>query len=133
MAANLGNIAQAIYSAQSPAAATVETYGVKRRVKIIGVLEPELEVLGMLNVQTTVWFAVAASLFSLAVGIWVTAAYTKEPTPAGTVLTNSGAPLLLILAVIFAAMAGYALRKRHTTISRVFKESLPGEPPAAAD
>jgi hypothetical protein len=67
------------FSTESSRPATVETVGVHRVVKVVGVLETELDTLASLNAQATIWLSVATALASLAAGIWITAAYTEFP------------------------------------------------------
>lgn len=113
------------FSTDSARFASIETYGVRRRVKVIGVLESELDTLSALNAQAAVWLSVCTALASLAAGIWITAAFTDKPTPEGNVLAKTGAPIVLLLSVVFGGMSALAWWKRRSTRNRTLSESLP--------
>jgi hypothetical protein len=114
------------FATESPRAATVETYGVHRQVKVIGVLEYELQTVSELNAQATVWVSVATALISLAAGIGISAAYVDKLTPEGTVLLHFGAPVLCMLGLVCVGLAVHAWRSRVATVSRMLEESKPG-------
>ena len=114
----VGNI-----TTESPRGATVETYGVRRRVKVFGILDHEMETLSSLNAQATVFFSVAASLASSAYTISISAGFAEKLTSSGELLNRVAQPALYGLGVVFACLGLWAWRKRTSTMARIRKES----------
>lgn len=111
-------------SIESTRAATVETYGVRRRVRMVAILENELDTLTALTIQTSTWLAVALALASLAAGIWVSACFTDRLTAEGRILVYFAAPLMVVLALVCGGLSLVSWWKRRNALKRIFDESL---------
>jgi hypothetical protein len=110
-------------SAEIPRGATIETAYVERQVRAYAVLENEAESLSAMGGQATTFIAVATFSYSIAIGIWVTAAFAEKVTPEGTVLAHFGAPILLGLGVVFTVLTVMVRRSSGSTWDRIRKES----------
>ena len=114
-------------AANVPRGAMVHPFYVERDVKIVGVLENELDTVAYLNTQTTGFISAGSFLSALAFGIWTNAAFVAEKvlTPKGEILSFFVAPGLLGLALVCGLFAYFARRKRNETWERIKSESRP--------
>jgi len=110
-------------SASSSVGAIITMAYVGREVKTFGVLEPELQTLAFFNTLSTILFSLTSSFVSIAIGIWVTAAFTEKPTPAGELLVRVGAPVLCALALVALVLGLWALWSRHSTVKAIRERS----------
>jgi hypothetical protein len=115
--------AQPNYITPGGRGATITTAYVERQVKAYAVFETEVEALSSLNAQTTVFFSIAWSLLSFAVGIWTTAIFTDNLSPKALVASQMGAPLLVVLACVFFWLARSSGAKRLATIASIKQQS----------
>lgn len=113
---------QQVYS-DSARGATVRTTYVEREMKAWAVFDTEVEALSSLNTQATVFFSVASGLLSFAVGIWISAVFTEQLTPAGMLATSIAAPTLCVLALVFFGLAIGAWWKRRSTLAVIRQQS----------
>jgi hypothetical protein len=109
--------------APAPQGATINTTYVEREMKAFAVFEAEMQALASLNTQATIFFSVASGLLSFAVGIWTNAAFYERLSAAGLIATGYLAPLLLLLAAVFYALAIYASVKRTKTLRTIREQS----------
>ena len=111
-------------ASQNPLGATITTAYTGRIVKVIALLNSELETISSLNTQATIYISVASSLIALAAGVWVTAGFTPISAlpPAGILLMNIGAPVLVFLGIVFVALACLAFRSKRSLLSNLRME-----------
>jgi hypothetical protein len=105
------------------AGAVVTTTYVERQMKAYAVYEDEVNSLSYLNTQSTIFFAVSASFISFAVSIWINAIFYTDLTPAGQIASGYIAWMLLLIGIIFAALAAHAVRKRATAWRSIIRGS----------
>ena len=91
--------------------------------KVFGILESEVRIISMFNTLSTTFFSVSASLSSIAIGIWVHGSFVEKMTPEGTILAKFIAPVLCVVALIFAGLGIWARRSRGSTWDAIQKES----------
>lgn len=103
---------------------TVEPAYVARQVKVYGVLEGEVSTISLFNTLATFFFSAGFSFVSMAVGIWADAAYVDNPAPAGLVLSHSGAPLLIVVAIACFGLAGWAVWNKGSLWKKIREESI---------
>jgi membrane protein DedA with SNARE-associated domain len=103
--------------------ATVETVYVKRQIVAYAVFETEVASISSLNAQTTVFFSIASALVSFAAGIWANALFSEKLTAAGEVAAYIGAPLLVVIAVVFAGLGYHAFKTRKSQVEDIRRQS----------
>ena len=111
-----------IKTTSSPGAVVTTTY-VERQMKAYAVYEDEVSSLSYLNTQSTIFFMVASSLVSFALGIWTNAAFATDLTPAGEIASKLVAWVLCVLGFVFFGLGGHAIYKRHTAWKKVVQGS----------
>jgi hypothetical protein len=89
------------------------------------VSEPELENISTLSSQITARLSVASFLLALALGIWTSAIFATELTPAGNLASVFVAPLLLLFAVGYGVAAFISRRNRASAWERIKSDALP--------
>ena len=95
----------------------------EREVKVLAVLENEVHSISTFNTLTTAFVSGGTSLISIAVGIWANGAFSEKLTPAGTVLSHFGAPLLCVLGLLMYFLAIWAYRARKSALDAIRSES----------
>lgn len=105
--------------------ATITTVYTGRQVKVLVVLETEIDSFAMFNTVTTLLISFGFSLISLAVGIWATGAFSKELTPAGNVLSHFVGPFLFFVGLLAFLVALWSHRKRKATLNAIRSASKP--------
>lgn len=91
--------------------------------KIFPVAEHELEALTTMNTLHTVLLTLASGFISLAIGIWITNAFTEKVTPEGSVLSSVGAWILILLGALCVAGCFWTRRKRKSIWDKIVEES----------
>lgn len=119
----VGNLPQV--AIESSRGATITTVYTGRQVKVLVVLETEIDSLAMFNTLTTLSISVGISLISLAVGIWATGGFSKELTPEGYVLSHFVGPSLCALGVLVFLFAYLSHRKLKATLNAIRSASQP--------
>jgi hypothetical protein len=110
-------------SAQIPRGAILTTAYAEREVKVLAVLENEVQTISTFNTLTTAFFSAGTSLISIAVGIWANGAFSEKLTPEGTVLSHFGAPILCVLGLLMYYLASWAYRTRKSALDSIRAES----------
>jgi uncharacterized iron-regulated membrane protein len=103
--------------------ATVKTTYVEREVQALAVFDTEVETISSLNTQATVFFSVGTGLISLAGGIWTSAAFSTQLTPAGQLAVTLAAPVLCLLSLVFFGLALVAWWKRKSALNTIRSQS----------
>lgn len=102
----------------------VRTLYVRRTVKAYGLHESELNHLGFVTWLATTFFSLGGSFISLAAGIWLAAGLEPDPLSAeGLVAVKIGAPVAIVLGLIFLGLGGWAAWSRKSDIDRIKDES----------
>jgi hypothetical protein len=111
---------------QGPSGATITTAYTGRVVKVVAVLDSELKTISSLNTRATIFLGVASGLIALAGGIWITAGFTPTSSlpPAGVVLMNLGAPVLVVLGLVFVALTCLEFRSKASLLENIQREQL---------
>jgi hypothetical protein len=112
-------------SVDTPAGALVKSSYLERDVLVYGMLEPEAEMLSSLNGQVTIYFSLASAVASVAIGIWINAAFAEKLTSTGDAATHLLAPACLVLSAIFALLGIGIRRTRSTMWERIKRQSRP--------
>jgi hypothetical protein len=104
---------------------------VERSMIVYPIVEAELNTIAVMNILSGVAFSVAGVFLGFAANIWIDAAFYKEIPLEAKVMVTYGAPLCLILSVIFVVGGIIAIGVRRTTWRRV-RRSVTTETSAAA-
>jgi ABC-type glycerol-3-phosphate transport system permease component len=110
-------------SASTTLGATVQSYYAQRNMNIYPVAEHELESLSLMSTLNQALVAIGIGLISLAVGVFVTYAFSETVTPEGNVLTKLVAPLLVLFGVVALGLCKWTLNKRRMIWGRIVAES----------
>ena len=108
--------------------AVVTAVYVKRKMLVYAVSEGDLETLAIMNTQATVFFSIFSALLALSAGIWTNAAFAAPDTmpAAGKILAWFGAPVIVVLALVFLGLGVWATVKKRSTWNRIKNESDAG-------
>jgi hypothetical protein len=104
--------------------AFISTAYVSREVKAYAVFENEFDTISRLNALSTVWFSLCSAFASLAIGIWVNAAFVDKLTPQGDILCHVVAPGLCSASVVTLMLGGWSVLSRRSTWSKIRRESV---------
>ena len=85
--------------------------------------DSEISGLAKDNTEARVFFSVASSLASIAIGIWTNAAFAEAPTPMGELLGGFFAYVLLAMATIFGWLGWRCLQVYNSTWDRIKNEA----------
>jgi hypothetical protein len=110
-------------SAEVPRGAIVTTAYVERQVKVLAVLENEVNSFSIFNTLTTAFVSAGTSLISIAAGISASGMFAEKLTPEGVVLFHFGAPLLCAFGLLMYYLANWAYRTRKSTLDAIRGES----------
>ena len=91
----------------------------ERKMKVYPVTEPELTALSDANTFVSVFGSLSATAFGSAATLWSESKISAPVTPEGTVLLAFGPPVLVIVGVVFAALAALSLWRRKTVITEI--------------
>jgi hypothetical protein len=105
--------------------ATLTTAYASREVKVLAVLDTEVQQISMFNTLATAFVSAGTASVSIAIGIWVNGAFAERLTPEGTVLSRFGAPALFIVGLFFYLLASWIYRTRKSTLDMIRTESKP--------
>jgi hypothetical protein len=115
-------------SATSPQGPVLTTVYVGREVRVLAVLEPEVHSISMFNTLTTAFLSAGSSSVTMAIGIWVSGAFSEKLTPTGEVLSHFGAPILCALGLLMYYLAHWAHRARASSLDSIRTESKSKSP-----
>ncbi len=110
-----------------PAGATVRPLYMGRSVMTYPVHELEMNMIGTLNAQTTLFSSFATLALGYAGSIWINAAFYTSLTPMGMLAARYIAPLMGCLAAVFALLALFSWSKRRDLWAQIKRQSAPME------
>ena len=86
--------------------------------------ENELNQISHLNTLSTIFFSVGSALISIAIGVWVDAAFQTEPISAtAEVLKSVVLPIIVVLGVLCYAGGIWQICARKSMLNTIKKES----------
>jgi hypothetical protein len=88
--------------------------------------EHEIGSISSANGEASAYFAAASAVASIAVSIWIAAAFADKMPPEGSVLTHFGAPFGMAVALFFAIM-GIRAKSRGNAIWKTIREESSGQ------
>lgn len=110
-------------STEAETGALVRTVYATRTMKVYAIPENELRSLSLLNTLSMAFFSASSGFLSFAIGLWINAAFQSTLTPAGKILSIVGAPIAVILSIIFGGLGIWAWKTRKSGLETVEKES----------
>jgi hypothetical protein len=85
----------------------------------------EIDSIGSLNMQTTIFLTVGASLISLGAGIVINYIFVEKATPESNILTKFGVPILALLGIVFLGLCWATRKKRNGIWETIIDQSSP--------
>jgi hypothetical protein len=92
---------------------------VERSMTVYPVVEAELNTIAVMNVLSGIAFSITGVFLGFAANIWINAAFYQELPPEARVMVIYGAPLCIILSVIFLTGGIIAIGVRRATWRKV--------------
>ncbi len=115
-----------LISTDAPRGATVQSYYARRNMSFYPVAEHELESLSLMNTLNSALLTVSVGLITLAIGIWVSAAFSDKLTPAGAVMQDFAAPILMVLGFVVLYFCRWTRSKRDAVWKKIVSASESG-------
>ena len=91
--------------------------------KVYPLSESELDMLGSLTVQITIWLAVAGMAVSAGFTLYIESVLSPEATPEGKVLLTAGPVVCAVIATATCLLGGFAWWKRGSFVNNLKKQS----------
>lgn len=95
----------------------------ERTMRVYPVSEAELDTLGSLTAQITIWFAVAGMAVSAGLTLYLESVLSPEATPEGVVLLTAGPVVCVVITLATVSLACLAWWKRGSQIRNIKKKS----------
>ena len=104
--------------------ATLRPLYTERSQRMYVIPENELNQISHLNTLSTIFFSVGSALISIAIGVWVDAAFQTEPISAtAEVLKSVVLPISVVLGVLCYAGVIWQICARKSMLNTIKKES----------
>ena len=110
-----------------PNPALIRVLQAGRNVKAYGITESEIDELGTLNTQTTIFFSVGTGLCSFGGGLYVNWIMAGMSSLYGEVLGKIGSPICCGIGLVFYVLGIICILRRKSTIKRIKRDSFPLE------
>lgn len=91
--------------------------------KVYVIPETTLTEITHFNTEATIFYSISSGLLSIAVGIWIGAAFEVTLNPVSTVLTFLAAPSFIVLSVISLILGLHATRTGKSMLTSIKQES----------
>lgn len=90
-----------------------------RKVKVYPIFETELNMIGMFNIISTLFFSASAACFSGCFALYLEKQVTEQATPAGELLLSAGPKITFLLGVVFFAVAAFSVWRRGSILDQI--------------